>query len=166
MEDTTVVTPVHKQIQGFMELLFSKESSMTVAQLDLFVKILRETGKQSSVYGATKHTELSYVSEDDYGSFINLTGATDGTKRVIVIDMSLMDDFRSTVVPNLKTADVLQQVRNYLRLAVNHIAGTSISNPLLEAFLADYVTATEPMSGVHVLTKRHGDCLTTYIYWK
>lgn len=166
METTTLETPVHKRIQGFMSLLFNTETTVTFGKLDLFVKVLRETGKQSSVYGATKHTELSYVSEDDYGSFINLTGATDGTKRVIVIDMSLMDDFRSTVVPNLKTADVLQQVRNYLRLAVNHIAGTSISNPLLEAFLVDYVTATEPMSGIHVLTKRHGDCLTTYIYWK
>ena len=166
MEDTTVETPIHKRIQNFMESLFDLELTTNTVHMDLFVKILRETGKQSSVYGATKHTELSYVSEDDYGSFINLTGATDGTKRVIVINMPLMDDFRSTVVLNLKTADVLQQVRNYLRLAVNHIAGTSISNPLLEAFLADYVTATEPMSGIHVLTKRHGDCLTTYIYWK
>lgn len=167
MENThSAETPAHTTIESIMNALFNDEVTVGVEQLDLFVRRIYEIRKDRSVYGATKHTELSYVNDDDYREFINLVGATDGTKHLIVIEMSLLDDFSSTVVPDSKSLDVLRQVRNYLRFAVNRIGRTQMTNQPLESFLADYVQSTFTLNGLFVHSKKQKDCMLTYIYWK
>ena len=109
---------------------------------------------------------MSYVNDSDYREFINLVGASDGTKHLIVIEMSLLDDFCSTVVSDSKSLDVLRQVRNYLRFAVNRIGRTQMTNQPLESFLADYVQSTFTLNGLFVHSKKQKDCMLTYIYWK
>lgn len=168
MEDTTVETPVHKQIQNFMHVLFREDQETDIVQLRLFIASLLNTGKPSSAYGATKHDEFFYIDSEDDDNYFGIIGATDGTKRVVSIELNGFDHFRRTVAPvGSFGATRLKHTRNYLRQLFKFITNTKNHNPRLEGFLTNYLTLTDTTDcTIRSHVDHIGDKTVTYIYWK